>query len=324
VDVQDYFRATHLLSKFKVASNVDRAFIISEATFAVEKTGERAESPQYSNLLVAPGHATHLLYKIQASTKSRVFDLILHYRTPEEELSRLVREALVELGQEYGAYSEEVGMLWQAFCEHQKTLCNLDASLRQKQFVFASIDENFWDQMLQQISPLRRQLTGDMIKALLSKQIALPQDGPKRSMRISVDIPAPQVVHTIHIEPSQSQSALNTYLPAKLRITASTLWVQEPQDCKYWFEVQVDESAWLFVGKRRGELTLTDGQFEMEIGLIPMVLGLLSLPKVDVFSLDLEAVNEMHETSRQIQVISDKQTQEETIDLGLIRTVVAA
>ncbi|ORY84226.1 hypothetical protein BCR37DRAFT_386424 [Protomyces lactucae-debilis] len=323
VDVQDYFRAGQLVSNFKVGANTDASFLLSESSYTGQQSGEMAESPKYKNIFVGPQQATQLVFKIPANPSSKMFDLDLCYRSLEEELLTASRSVLLDLGNEVDAPGEVLGSLWSILQEHLPRQCDMSSSVARGVFDLRPLDESSIHEELVKVHPSHRSTALKLLLAVFSHTYNVAKEGNPATLRISVDYPLPAVVHTIAMTPESTTAVLNRYLSAELSIVASTAWAAEQRVSNYWFEVEVDESQWVYAGQRRGMLVLQDGQFEATIGLIPLTMGFLTLPRVEVFSLEPDAVNEMHQKSGQIQVVSDREAHEQTVQLGLMRTVVA-
>ncbi|KAF2478765.1 trafficking protein particle complex subunit 10 [Neohortaea acidophila] len=127
--------------------------------------------------------------------------------------------------------------------------------------------------------------------------------GCVRSISIAVDVPSVDVVHRVSLALVEQPRQIKHYPPilpvgqpihAQLRIASTGIWGRRGDGARsgsskkilpknFHYELLADPDAWLVGGQRRGHFVFQEGRETLvELVLIPLRLGFLSLPSIDV------------------------------------------
>lgn len=135
-------------------------------------------------------------------------------------------------------------------------------------------------------------------------------------MEIPVDIPNNVVVHTANIDIASKLLSLGSACIARLHISNSALWSKDPETTTntFSYEIEIDETCWIAVGKTSGEFNLED-HVDAEFHVIPLKPGLLTYPSVDIQAVDGTMTSEIHLRSANLEVLVEGHDIRRTIQL---------
>ena len=322
VDVNDIFHLDYLLSNFTVRSTRGVPLTITQAKLAPSAAYDVEEPPVLTMpMTVFDKQPVKLVYKItrtspseSTNAKSTALALRMDYCSIDEVILSILRESLATALEtsEFAAMSR---LLLPLLCERVKraySRSELEVAALLDEAKVPSFDEIGWQEVVRTL-PIATQ--ADLLEWLASwhsknGHIKLDQEtslaGAHRSITISVDVPRVDFVHEVSLSILHQETAVShdpqilaLGEPVQVRLTAVTTsnWSKaailqskhddklDETDADFTLDIHADADSWLVGGQRRTHFVARPGVETMtDVLLIPLRLGLLSLPSVDIQS----------------------------------------
>jgi hypothetical protein len=321
VDVNDMFRLDYLLSKFSLRSTSGVPVNITEAELAPSLV-YNVEGPPILQMPITifEKQPINLMYKITrnlttspSNTKSAALALCLKYCSMEELVFNILQEKMVK-ALESSAFTDLSRLLIPLLRERGKRLYSrseLELATILDEAKVSSFEDIGWSEVIKTLpSKLHSELSQWLqVWHKENDRISLNQDEPHvdalRSITISVDVPRVDYVHETSLSilnqgvaASRDPQILVLGVPVQTRLVvastrnwsdAATLQSdeneeqQQQSEADFLVTIHADPEYWLVGGQRRARFTArSDAESSFHVMLIPLRLGMQSLPTVDV------------------------------------------
>ena len=320
VDVNDIFHLDALFSNFTVRTTRGTPLSISQATLEPSAVYDVEAPPVLPvPMTVFEKQPVKLVYKItrkavmnEAVDKKRAaLALSVRYYSVDNLIIDNLRRSL-GTALEQSDFASLARLVLPLLCDRTRKLSSRSATemaVLLNEVRVPSFEEIGWREVIETLPAVVQQPLTECLKTWHqdNTRVTLEQDIAtrelQRSITISVDIPRVDFVHRVSLSfqgerkyPQNDPQIVVLGQPVKARLAISNTrnWSNEAifgairsgesnSLKRFYFDVQAEPDSWLVGGQRRGHFKASNNvESTFDIVLIPLKLGLLPLPNVEI------------------------------------------